>query len=73
MMIINAADDPVCVVENVLDHVAAVRRMPDALLVRTARGSHCAFFEGWLARSWANRLMAKYLLAAFDAGISCAA
>ena len=64
VLIINAADDPVCVAANARDHVDAVRRVPDALLVRTARGSHCAFLEGWSARSWANRLMANYLLAA---------
>jgi hypothetical protein len=33
-------------------------------MVRTVRGSHCAFLEGWRARSWGNRLMANYLLAA---------
>lgn len=64
VMIINADDDPVCVAQNALDHMEAVRRVPDALLVRTARGSHCAFFEGWMARSWANRLIADYLVAA---------
>ena len=67
VLVINAADDPVCVVENAEDHVDTVRRVPDALLVRTLRGSHCAFLEGWSARSWANRLMADYLLAAVDA------
>ena len=68
VLIINAADDPMCVVANALDHVDTVRRVPDALLVRTARGSHCAFHEGWFARSWANRLMANYLLAAAEVG-----
>lgn len=64
VMVINADDDPVCVAQNAEDHVDAIRRVPDALLVRTPRGSHCAFLEGWTARSWANRLMADYLLAA---------
>ncbi|HUR41473.1 MAG TPA: alpha/beta fold hydrolase [Verrucomicrobiae bacterium] len=63
VMILNADDDPVCVEQNVSDHVDAVRRVPNALLVRTARGSHCAFFEGWGARSWAHRLIAGYLVA----------
>ncbi|MGH8028610.1 MAG: alpha/beta fold hydrolase, partial [Arenimonas sp.] len=66
VMVINAADDPVCVVANAEDHVEAVRRVPDALMVRTARGSHCAFLEGWSASSWANRLMAGYLLAVVE-------
>ncbi|TDU31775.1 hypothetical protein DFR24_1157 [Panacagrimonas perspica] len=64
MMILNADDDPVCVIENALDHLEAIKAVPDALLVRAARGSHCAFFEGWVARSWANRLIAGYLVAA---------
>jgi predicted alpha/beta-fold hydrolase len=68
VMIINAADDPVCVDANARDHLETVRRVPDALLVRTVRGSHCAFHEGWTARSWANRLMANYLMAAADLG-----
>lgn len=68
VLVINADDDPVCVGENARDHVDAIRRVPDALMVRTARGSHCAFHEGWTARSWANRLMADYLLAAAAVG-----
>lgn len=64
VLVLNADDDPVCVVENALDHVDTVKRIQDAMLVRTARGSHCAFFEGWAARSWSNRLVAGYLLAA---------
>jgi predicted alpha/beta-fold hydrolase len=68
VLILNAADDPVCVVRNADDHVDAIRRIPDALMVRTARGSHCAFLEGWTARSWAHRLMADYLLAAAGSG-----
>lgn len=64
VMILNSDDDPVCVVENVLDHLETVESVPDAMLVRTARGSHCAFYEGWSAASWANRLIAQYLQAA---------
>jgi predicted alpha/beta-fold hydrolase len=64
VLVINAVDDPVCVAANAEDHVDTIRRVPDALLVRTARGSHCAFLEGWGARSWAHRLMAEYLGAA---------
>ena len=64
VMVLNADDDPVCVEANARDHVEAIRAIPDALVVRTARGSHCAFFEGWWPRSWAHRLIAEYLLAA---------
>ena len=66
VMILNADDDPVCVIENALDHLDAIKRIPHALLVRAACGSHCAFFEGWQPRSWANRLIAGYLVAALE-------
>jgi len=66
VLIINAEDDPVCVIDNARDHVDTVRNVRDALLLRTASGSHCAFLEGWTAQSWANRLIANYLLAAAD-------
>lgn len=68
VMIVNAADDPVCVIANADDHVDAIRRVPDTLMVRTERGSHCAFLEGWRPRSWAHRLMADYLRAAVAIG-----
>ncbi|MGH8444222.1 MAG: YheT family hydrolase [Solimonas sp.] len=63
ILVINADDDPLCVVQNTLDHAETVARIENALLVRTARGSHCAHFEGWTARSWSNGLIADYLLA----------
>jgi predicted alpha/beta-fold hydrolase len=68
VLVINADDDPVCVAQNAREHVETLRRIPDALMVRTARGSHCGYHEGWTARSWAHRLMAQYLLAAADVG-----
>lgn len=66
VMILNSDDDPVCVVDNVIDHLETVECVPDAMLVRTARGSHCAFYEGWSAASWSNRLIAQYLRAAAE-------
>lgn len=62
LLVLNADDDPVCVVDNTLDHLDTIRALPKTLLVRTARGSHCAFYEGWTARSWAHRLLAEYLV-----------
>lgn len=61
LLVINADDDPVCVVKNVIEHQDTVLEMNKTVLVRTKRGSHCAFYEGWRARSWANQLMAEYL------------
>ena len=67
LLILNAADDPVCTLTNVEEHRGLFARVPDSLLVLTARGSHCAFLEGpWRIRSWAHRLIADY----FDA-IDC--
>jgi predicted alpha/beta-fold hydrolase len=64
LLILNAADDPVCTLANVKEHRGLFTRVPESLLVLTARGSHCAFFEGpWRARSWAHRLMAEYFAA----------
>lgn len=64
LLILNAADDPVCTVANVEEHRELFTRVPESLLVLTARGSHCAFFEGhWRPRSWAHRLIAEYFTA----------
>ncbi|MGQ0621395.1 MAG: YheT family hydrolase [Panacagrimonas sp.] len=66
LLVLNADDDPVCVVDNTLDHLDTIRALSNTLLVRTTRGSHCAFYEGWSARSWAHRLLANYLIAAHE-------
>lgn len=63
LLALNADDDPVCVKQNAIEHEPMVRQMPAALQVCTQRGSHCAFFEGWRANSWANALIAEYLQA----------
>jgi predicted alpha/beta-fold hydrolase len=64
LLIVNAADDPVCTRANVEEHRGLFARVPESLLVLTARGSHCAFFEGhWRPRSWAHRLIAEYFAA----------
>lgn len=62
LLVLNADDDPLCVMQNTLDHAETVTRLQNALLVRTARGSHCAHYEGWTAGSWSNRLIADYLV-----------
>lgn len=64
LLLINAEDDPICVAENVDDQLDTVRANPNALLVRTRRGSHCTFYEGWRPRAWSHRLIAQYLQAA---------
>ncbi len=64
LLILNAADDPICTEQNVRDSLDLVRAMPDTILAVTARGSHCAFFEGAISpASWADRRIAQYLTA----------
>jgi len=36
--------------------------MKNVTLVVTPKGSHCAYYEGWRATSWAHRLMADFFL-----------
>ncbi len=63
LLILNAQDDPVCHIDNVFEHQHRIEKMPNVILAITQRGSHCAFFEGWRARSWANRLITEYFTA----------
>jgi len=63
LLVLNAEDDPVCVLDNVQDHQHAMARMPKTVLAVTARGSHCAYLAGFSAHSWAHHLAADYLLA----------
>ncbi len=64
LMIVNAKDDPVCVSKNIEEHLPLLRELPHVILAMTQRGSHCAFFEGWLGLySWADRLAAEFLTA----------
>lgn len=60
LMILNSVDDPVCRIENIQPYRAAMAQMPNIILVTTHQGSHCAHYEGWMARSWAARLMGDY-------------
>ncbi|CAN7523134.1 alpha/beta fold hydrolase [Aquipseudomonas alcaligenes] len=63
LLVLNAEDDPVCVLGNVRDHQQAMARMPRTLLAVTTRGSHCAYLAGLTARSWAHHLAADFLRA----------
>lgn len=61
LLILNAADDPVCNIRNAYEHRDIIRKIPQAVLAITARGSHCAYFEGWRAQPWAHHLSAEFL------------
>ncbi len=62
LMVLNAEDDPLCRIENVHPYLPLIQQMPNIVLVTTSRGSHCAYYEGWTATSWAGRLIANYFL-----------
>lgn len=63
LLILNAKDDPVCHIDNVNEHLHRIEKMPNVILAITNRGSHCAYFEGWRAKPWANRLAIEYFTA----------
>lgn len=69
MLILNAEDDPVCHIDNVYEHQHRIEKMPNVILALTKRGSHCAYFEGWFAKPWANRLAVEYFTACHKAGV----
>ena len=60
VLILNAKDDPVCHIDNVYEHQHRVQAMDNVILVLTDRGSHCAYFEGFTAKPWANRMITNY-------------
>lgn len=62
VLVINAADDPVCVERNVHRHLAELQRVPRMSLALTRRGGHCGFIESLRkADTWADRAVAEYL------------
>ncbi|XID74228.1 YheT family hydrolase [Alkanindiges sp. WGS2144] len=63
LMLLNACDDPICDIKNLEPYVADLEQLSNFIVVKTQKGSHCAFLEGWQARSWAHRLMAEYFQA----------
>ncbi|CAI5726639.1 unnamed protein product [Hyaloperonospora brassicae] len=70
LLCINALDDPVCTKETIPYDLFL--KKPKAMLLTTAEGSHCAFFEGtFQLRAWCHTTAMVYLdrLREFD-GIS---
>ncbi|KAE8880127.1 hypothetical protein PF005_g16393 [Phytophthora fragariae] len=60
LLCINALDDPVCTKETIPYH--EFRSKPNAMLLTTGEGSHCAFFEGnFQLKSWCNGAAMTYL------------
>ena len=63
VMALNAEDDPVCHIQNLSPYVQNIKNMPNVIVVTTKKGSHCAYPQGWQAKSWAHQLMGNYFLA----------
>jgi predicted alpha/beta-fold hydrolase len=62
VLVINAADDPVCVERNVDRHLNEMQQLSRMTLAVTRRGGHCGFFDGLRTTdSWADRAIAEYL------------
>mgnify|MGYP003599953997 FL=1 len=63
LMILNAEDDPVCHIQNLEPYKDMIQNMDNIVVVTTKKGSHCGFYEGTRStHSWANKLMAEFLL-----------
>jgi predicted alpha/beta-fold hydrolase len=64
VLVINAADDPVCVERNVHHHLDDMQQRSRMTLALTRRGGHCGFFaRPGGTDSWADRAIAEYLVA----------
>jgi predicted alpha/beta-fold hydrolase len=65
VLVINSADDPVCVERNVHRHLGDMQQLARMTLALTQRGGHCGFFESvGRTDSWSDRAIAEYLGAA---------
>lgn len=63
LLILNSEDDPICVNLNVLENLHWLESLPHTMLVHTKRGSHIAFFEGFQAKSWSDKVIGEYFTA----------
>lgn len=66
MLLLNSDDDMVCLPEHIREDIPA--NTGGAILVRTRRGSHCAFCEGLSGSSYLCRLSMDFLDAAHRVG-----
>ena len=66
LAVIVGADSPFCVSQNVDDHRGLVLANPSLVLATTRRGGHLAFYEGLMAKPWAERVALEWLGAALE-------
>ncbi|EOQ98583.1 alpha/beta hydrolase family protein [Leptospira wolbachii serovar Codice str. CDC] len=63
LLVLNSADDPICVNQNVLENLHWLETLPNTIHVHTKRGSHIAYFQGWKATSWSDKIIGEYFSA----------
>ncbi|MCW7493528.1 alpha/beta hydrolase [Leptospira sp. 2 VSF19] len=63
LLVLNSADDPICVNQNVLENLHWLETLPNTIHVHTKRGSHIAYFEGIKANSWSDKVIGEYFAA----------
>ena len=68
-LVLNSADDPVCVRRNVDEHRYLFEDLDGTVLVLTRYGGHCAHFEGVRPRSWGEGVLAEWVRALHRAGV----
>ncbi|MCU1715570.1 YheT family hydrolase [Pseudomonas sp. 5P_3.1_Bac2] len=64
LLVLNAADDPICVQQNVDEHRHVMAQLPSTILAITTHGSHCAHLSGLRAKPWAHELAAEFFIVA---------
>ncbi|PJZ79932.1 YheT family hydrolase [Leptospira meyeri] len=67
LLVLNSADDPICVNQNVLENLHWLETLPNTIHLHTKRGSHIAYFEGLKANSWSDIVIGEYFAAVLKA------
>ncbi|MCW7468436.1 YheT family hydrolase [Leptospira kanakyensis] len=63
LLVLNSADDPICVNQNVIENLHWLETLPNTIHVHTKRGSHIAYFQGLKAKSWSDTIIGEYFAA----------
>ncbi|TGK79132.1 hydrolase [Leptospira noumeaensis] len=63
LLVLNSADDPICVNQNVIENLHWLETLPNTIHVHTKRGSHIAYFQGFKAKSWSDTVIGEYFSA----------
>lgn len=70
LLVLNSADDPICVNQNVLENLHWLETLPNTIHLHTKRGSHIAYFQGLKANSWSDMVIGEYFAAVLKADTS---